>query len=322
MGCCCLNRLTREIKRVISTPEGVHTLLVLSDGSVLHYRRSKQPNPTDGMCEVTTLNKTQSDEVVSAWRLRRVGSQGHTVLLRSIHSQGNIEISVKTLSSLLPYPEGEKPVSCDMPRQVTVWHSSGGYFLSPTSSNSSSSSSSNSLGVLVPPSAQRQVRRAVLNFLVSLKPDRKRSSSSKKPSRPSSSSSSLLKSPAPDTPGDEGAVFSGGADGLGQQMDRKFDFESSFEGKNEAVDVKENSILTSILQFNSPEQQNPFDGTTIHAEIVDTGAIRSAAEGRMNNANVLEDDEVVVIPYKRPSSSKKRKKVEISGTLHFTVLAI
>ena len=271
---------------------------MLSDASVLHYRRSKQPNPTDGMCEVTNLSKVQSDEVVSAWRLRRVGSQGHTVLLRAIHSQGNIEISVKTLSSLLPYPEGEKPASCDMPRQVTVWHSSGGYFLSPTSSNSSSSSSS----VPVPPSAQRQVRRAVLNFLVSLKPDRKRSSSSsKKPSRPSSSSS-FLKSPTPDSPWDEGVEFSGGADGP-LQMDRKYDSYLSVEGKNEVVHVKETSALTSILQFNSPEQQNPCGGTI------------QAVEGRLNNANVLEDDSVVVIPYKRLSSSKKRKKVEISGTL-------
>lgn len=293
---------------MISTPEGVHTLLVLSDASVLHYRRSKQPNPTDGMCEVTNLSKVQSDEVVSAWRLRRVGSQGHTVLLRAIHSQGNIEISVKTLSSLLPYPEGEKPASCDMPRQVTVWHSSGGYFLNPTSSNSSSSSSS----VPVPPSAQRQVRRAVLNFLVSLKPDRKRSSSgsSKKPSRPSSS---FLKSPTPDTPWDEGIACSGGADGP-LQMDRKFDSYLSVEGKNEAVHVKETSALTSILQFNSPEQPNPCGGT-IDAEIVDTSAIRTTVEGRLSNANVLEDDSVVVIPYNRPSSSKKRKKVEISGTL-------
>ena len=292
---------------MISTPEGVHTLLVLSDASVLHYRRSKQPNPTDGMCEVTNLSKVQSDEVVSAWRLRRVGSQGHTVLLRAIHSQGNIEISVKTLSSLLPYPEGEKPASCDMPRQVTVWHSSGGYFLSPTSSNSSSSS------VPVPPSAQRQVRRAVLNFLISLKPDRKRSSSSsKKPSRPSSSSS-FLKSPTPDSPWDEGVEVNGGADGP-LQMDRKYDSYLSVEGKNEVVHVKETSALASILQFNSPEQQNPCGGT-IHAEIVDASAIRTAVEGRLNNVNVLEDDSVVVIPYKRLSSSKKRKKVEISGTL-------
>jgi hypothetical protein len=153
----------------------------------------------------------------------------------------------------------------------------------------------------------------VLNFLVSLKPDRKRSSSSsKKPSRPSSSSS-FLKSPTPDSPWDEGVEVNGGADGP-LQMDRKYDSYLSVEGKNEVVHVKETSALASILQFNSPEQQNPYGGT-IHAEIVDTSAIRTAVEGRLNNVNVLEDDSVVVIPYKRLSSSKKRKKVEISGTL-------
>jgi len=115
-----------------------------------------------------------------------------------------------------------------------------------------------------------------------------------------------LKSPTPDTPWDEGTASIGGTDG--PQLDRKNDSEIA-EVKNEA-NVIEDSLASQL--FNSPMQTS---AETMHIEISDT-TIHSVEV--TSNADVLDatvSDDVVIIPYKRPSSSKKRKKVEISGSI-------
>ena len=122
-ACVCLTlaprrgRLMRQIREVHSTEDGLHTLILCSDGAVLYHPSStasesaplsaapsgssdEQSSSAQEMVEVPALSVDVDPEKESAWALRRVGRSGLVVLLRGYRSSALDRpiISVKPLS--------------------------------------------------------------------------------------------------------------------------------------------------------------------------------------------------------------------------------
>lgn len=86
----CMFRLMRQVDEIVSTQDGTESLVVCSDGGVIYCN---QPQST--FHELVDL-RFKSD-LGSYWSMRRVGSQGSTVLIQSCKNEARNGITIDVL---------------------------------------------------------------------------------------------------------------------------------------------------------------------------------------------------------------------------------
>jgi hypothetical protein len=74
--------MMRQIKDVVGTSDGRHVVIICTDGSIMYFRRHENEST-----DIFELNSLQCEpEMNQSWMIRRVGQDGHAVLLRAMRT--------------------------------------------------------------------------------------------------------------------------------------------------------------------------------------------------------------------------------------------
>lgn len=104
-------RQMRQIQDVVSTEDGTHLLVLLTDGGVLYFSTELSGGAQSGggvsggasaaLVEFPGMGRVEGDNC--AWALRRVGSRGTVVLIKAHRhedGEGNTLVSICPLTGL------------------------------------------------------------------------------------------------------------------------------------------------------------------------------------------------------------------------------
>eukprot|EP01039_Chlorochromonas_danica_P000051 gene51-54_t len=138
-------RATREIEEVLATSDGQHGIILCADGFAMYFSRQKldkvKQQQEEGGIEEDGYDNGQLQEVLGSlqdmdnrdqcWALRKVGAQGHVLLLRVLRPSGStslkasaakpslVTVSISRLDRLLdPSSRAPSPIPTTLSRDV------------------------------------------------------------------------------------------------------------------------------------------------------------------------------------------------------------